>query len=242
LGEGSDEKLYTYTIITTSSNEQLRFLHDRMPVVLNNGSEDIRTWLDPNRAEWSKELQSLLKPYNGELECYPVSKDVGKVGNNSPTFMVPISSTENKSNIANFFGSAKHSAKGKEEKKGVEEAEHAALKSARIEHEADEKRMTVDDEGSEDNAPLPIPKSEGTDSKPGLKRERSGSNADDIAAATSPSKVAKTSKASGKRELLPEKASSSASTRKSRSATSNGTKRSPAKAVHGSQRITNFFN
>lgn len=84
-----------------------------MPVILNNGSEELRTWLDPKRHEWSKELQSLLKPFDGELEVYPVSKEVGKVGNNSPTFIIPIDSKENKSNIANFFakGAAKQAAK-----------------------------------------------------------------------------------------------------------------------------------
>jgi putative SOS response-associated peptidase YedK len=101
--EGDDTLHYTYTIVTTDSNKQLKFLHDRMPVILNNGSEELRTWLDPKRHEWSKELQSLLKPFDEDLDVYPVSKDVGKVGNNSPTFVVPLDSKENKSNIANFF-------------------------------------------------------------------------------------------------------------------------------------------
>lgn len=78
-----------------------------MPVILDYGSEEMRTWLDPTRKTWSKELQSILKPYEGELECYPVSKEVGKVGNNSPDFIIPVNSKENKSNIANFFANAK---------------------------------------------------------------------------------------------------------------------------------------
>ncbi|KAG5948122.1 hypothetical protein E4U59_003453 [Claviceps monticola] len=100
---GSEEKLYTYTIITTDSNKQLRFLHDRMPVVLDPGSDEMRRWVDPGSHEWSRELQALLRPFEGELEVYPVSKDVGKVGNNSPSFLVPLNSKENKNNIANFF-------------------------------------------------------------------------------------------------------------------------------------------
>lgn len=72
-------------------------------MILEPGSEGLRTWLDPQRYEWSQDLQSLLKPFNGELEIYPVSKGVGKVGNNSPLFIVPLNSRENKSNIANFF-------------------------------------------------------------------------------------------------------------------------------------------
>ena len=103
---GSEDKLYTYTIITTSSNSYLSFLHERMPVILEPGSEATGVWLDPKRSTWSKELQAMLKPYEGELECYPVSKEVGKVGNNSPDFIVPVNSKDNKSNIANFFSNA----------------------------------------------------------------------------------------------------------------------------------------
>ncbi|KAI1418707.1 DUF159-domain-containing protein [Hypoxylon sp. FL1857] len=123
--ENDDQKHYTYTIITTDSNKQLRFLHDRMPVILDNGSEDLRKWLDPKRHEWSKELQALLKPFEGELEVYPVSKDVGKVGNNSPNFIIPIDSKENKSNIANFFakGAAKNVKKEQQPKVEVKKEE-----------------------------------------------------------------------------------------------------------------------
>lgn len=76
-----------------------------MPVILEPGSDAIRTWLDPGRYEWSRELQSLLKPFDGELEVYPVSKDVGKVGNNSATFVRPLDRKDNKSNIINLFNS-----------------------------------------------------------------------------------------------------------------------------------------
>jgi hypothetical protein len=36
-------------------------------------------------------------------DSYPVKKEVGKVGEDSPLFIVPLDSAENKSNIANFF-------------------------------------------------------------------------------------------------------------------------------------------
>ncbi|KAI9768855.1 MAG: hypothetical protein M1840_004669 [Geoglossum simile] len=123
--EDSTEKLYTYTIITTSSNTQLKFLHDRMPVIFENGSNALRTWLDPNRSTWTKELQFLLKPYEGELEVYAVSKEVGKVGNNSPNFVVPVASLENKGNIKNFFkwGVKKENEEGYEAKNEEEKEE-----------------------------------------------------------------------------------------------------------------------
>jgi hypothetical protein len=76
-----------------------------MPVVLEPGSGALRTWLDPNRKQWTRELQSLLKPFQGELDIYPVSKDVGKISNDSASFIIPVDSKDNKSNIANFFRS-----------------------------------------------------------------------------------------------------------------------------------------
>ena len=160
--EGSEEKLYTYTIITTDSNKQLNFLHDRMPVILEAGSEAMRTWLDPENVGWNKELQSMLKPFGGELECYPVDKGVGKVGNNSPQFVVPVNSKENKNNIANFFGSQQANAKTKEEKQdaGMKKKE-VKQEGTQIKQEPDENRQTDSKvEGTEDNAPVPKPKDE----------------------------------------------------------------------------------
>jgi hypothetical protein len=164
-----------------------------MPVILNNGSDAIRTWLDPSRTEWSTDLQSLLKPYEGELECYQVSKDVGKVGNNSPSFLVPIDSVENKNNIANFFGNQRKAAKCKTEQQTIAKAEQDVEASTtqgghvKIGHYVNETRATTDRvEGTEDNAPMPVPGSPGlqTDEpQKGVKRERSaleddGSTAD----------------------------------------------------------------
>ncbi|KAH8818326.1 hypothetical protein F5882DRAFT_472983 [Hyaloscypha sp. PMI_1271] len=234
--EGSDEKHYTYTVITTDSNKQLKFLHDRMPVILENGSEELRTWLDPNRSTWSKELQSLLKPFQGELEVYPVSKEVGKVGNNSPNFIIPVASSRNKSNIANFFakGASKDTSKpgataktSKLDESGGESAQKETNETP-IKAE-DEDRKTVDHSGSEDNAPLPVPKEE---AKQGIKREL-----DDVPVEESLKKAAKTSASPFKTSSPPKPA------RKTRSATSNKTA-SPSKAsgkVKGSQKITNFF-
>lgn len=102
--EDAEKKLWTYTIITTSSNKQLSFLHDRMPVILD--PKDVPLWLDPNEG-WGDKVSKLLQPFKHELQCFPVSKEVGKVGNDSPDFMVAVNSSENKSNIANFFNNAK---------------------------------------------------------------------------------------------------------------------------------------
>ena len=234
--EGSDEKHYTYTIITTDANKQLSFLHDRMPVILENGSDQIRTWLDPGRSEWSKELQSLLKPFEGELECYPVSKDVGKVGNNSPAFIVPVASTENKHNIANFFSNAKKSAKGDEERQEIRKEEAEIKKQgSNIAQDPDEKRITVEQNSTEDNAPLPLSSTERE--KRGIKR--GGEAVDDV---DLPNKSIKT-RAPAADVSLASKRSVQSPEKKTRSATNNGTlKGSPAKGKNGgSQKITNFY-
>ena len=228
--QDAEEKLYSYTIITTDSNKQLSFLHDRMPVILNAGSEAMKTWLDPERNKWSKELQALLKPYDGELECYPVSKEVGKVGNNSPDFIIPIDSKENKKNIANFFDNAEK-LKASPKKGTVKE------KGINVEHEKEETgRETEDHDGSEDNAPIPVPAKEecNKESSVGQKRKLSG-EVDEM-----PAKASKI-------ESLPDKWASSTTktSKKTRSATSNeaaAMRKSPMKkAQNGSQRITNFF-
>ncbi|KAL8635998.1 MAG: hypothetical protein Q9228_006560 [Teloschistes exilis] len=235
--EGSDDKHYTYTVITTDSNKQLSFLHDRMPVILENGSDAIRTWLSPERSEWSKELQSLLRPFDGELECYAVSKEVGKVGNNSPAFIVPVASAENKSNIANFFSNAKKEAAGPAEKDKIKGEETQVLqKGFKAEAEQDEQRTTVSHDGSEDNAPLPG--SSPPFVKSGSKRAHSLEVEEhDV----SPMKAVKLEKSADKAAAgtaSPDKKTG----KKGRSATSNGTKGSPVRAGDGSQRITNFFN
>ncbi|KAI9860419.1 MAG: hypothetical protein M1813_006077 [Trichoglossum hirsutum] len=201
--EGSEEKLYTYTIITTDPNPQLKFLHDRMPVILENGSPALRTWLDPNRSTWTKELQSLLKPYDGELDVYAVSKDVGKVGNNSPSFVIPVASVENKSNIKNFFANAKNGIGG-----GIKKGP----------------AMKYESSGTPENSDTT------TKTPPTSPRKRQNKSPD---IASSPAK---------KSQRLSLTKPTSASTRKTRSATSNGTVKKPAAGKgEGSQKITNFF-
>ena len=229
--EDAEEKLYTYAIITTDSNKQLTFLHDRMPVILDAGGEAMKVWLDPERNKWSKELQSLLQPYAGELECYPVSKDVGKVGNNSPDFIVPIDSKENKKNIANFFGNAK---KGNDSpKKGLVKQEEIEIK-----HEPKEDRKTKDQDGSEDNAPLPMPADEEQKAEQ-MTGEKRGHSPESKEKAFKAVKAVKIESSSPKKTISPAKFG-----KKTRSATSNealAKKASPTKASDGSQRITNFF-
>ncbi|CAN9172677.1 unnamed protein product [Alternaria alternata] len=226
--EDSSEKLFTYSIITTDSNKQLSFLHDRMPVILDNGSDAVRTWLDPNRTEWSKELQELLKPYEGELECYPVSKDVGKVGNNSPSFLVPINSAANKNNIANFFGN---------QQKAAAESKAHGKNMVKVEHDDDETRATTDRvETTEDNAPLPVP---GTCESKGIKREHE--DEDMVASSAEGEPRSKRIAIASPTKSLAKKTSTPAKKQGTRSATSNGSAAKTSK-TDGTRKITAFFS
>jgi len=71
--EGEGKKLWSFTIITCDSNDLIKPIHHRMPVVLNK--EEEAEWLDEN-AEIS-ELLKLIKPdeYSG-WEKYKVSTEV----------------------------------------------------------------------------------------------------------------------------------------------------------------------
>lgn len=187
-----------------------------MPVILDPASDDMKTWLDPQRFEWSKGLQDCLKPFEGELECYPVSKDVGKVGNNSPTFIIPIASKENKNNIANFFANAKTKKEEEGKEKTLEEKTVGDVAGA-----ADDGGMGVSPAaGSKRKADSEL---EGEQAPPTKKTP----------ASASPTKV-KTSPSPSPSKAAPKSA-------RAISATSNGTK-SPAKGKSsGTQKITKFF-
>jgi putative SOS response-associated peptidase YedK len=61
-GAASNDVLESYTIITTSANEVLAPLHDRMPVIID--PEFYEDWMNPLLTE-TQALQPLLKPYPG---------------------------------------------------------------------------------------------------------------------------------------------------------------------------------
>jgi len=82
------EKLLTFTIITTTANELMESIHDRMPVILHEKDEGI--WLDPQLADTDK-LSPLLKPYSSkEMEAYKVSTFVNSPKNNGPKCIEPV--------------------------------------------------------------------------------------------------------------------------------------------------------
>jgi putative SOS response-associated peptidase YedK len=78
----------TFTIVTTSPNEVMSEIHNRMPVVLDD--TEWATWLDPRLPD-PGELLAFLGPREGpELRITPVSRLVNDVRNDGPELVVPV--------------------------------------------------------------------------------------------------------------------------------------------------------
>lgn len=70
------DEIEAFIIVTTTPNEAVKKLHNRMPVIL---PPDIwNGWLDYSVGE------EALRPYSGTTETYRVSKDVNSVRNDRP--------------------------------------------------------------------------------------------------------------------------------------------------------------
>jgi putative SOS response-associated peptidase YedK len=82
-----DSTVLSCTIITTTPNQLLADIHNRMPVILPTSAYD--TWLDP--AERSPaQLDGLLKPYPAaEMTAVPVSTLVNNPKNDGPECIAP---------------------------------------------------------------------------------------------------------------------------------------------------------
>lgn len=78
----------TFTIITTTPNETMAPIHDRMPVVL--ADSDWATWLDPGRSDRGELLALLAARREPELLVQPVSRLVNDVRNDGPELVAPI--------------------------------------------------------------------------------------------------------------------------------------------------------
>jgi putative SOS response-associated peptidase YedK len=82
------EELHSCTIITTSANDDVADVHDRMPVVL--GREDWGPWLDEDNDDLDT-LGKLLVPAPPRvIELHPVSTDVNNVRNKGRHLIDPV--------------------------------------------------------------------------------------------------------------------------------------------------------
>lgn len=82
------ELLRTATIITTSPNELMSGIHDRMPAILSRDDEAF--WLDAD-ADEAPQLLKLLRSYPDEaLRAHPVSTQVNSPGFDAPSCITSI--------------------------------------------------------------------------------------------------------------------------------------------------------
>lgn len=80
------EPIESFTVLTTESNELIRPLHDRMPVILNFDQYD--AWLDPHTK--LDDLKGMLKPYSADAMCMtPVSSRVNDPKNEGAECLEP---------------------------------------------------------------------------------------------------------------------------------------------------------
>ena len=81
------DPIKTACILTTSPNQTVKAVHDRMPVILDPA--DFQIWLDPREGK-PEDFQHLMKPYPAELMVsYSVSTYVNSPKNNSPQCIQP---------------------------------------------------------------------------------------------------------------------------------------------------------
>lgn len=82
-----NHEIGSFTIITTTANELMAPIHDRMPVILDKEASQL--WLGPTE---SIQLQSLLKPFpSDKMKAFRVSELVNSVKNEGPELLEPVS-------------------------------------------------------------------------------------------------------------------------------------------------------
>jgi putative SOS response-associated peptidase YedK len=78
----SDEVITSFSILTTTPNKEMSYIHDRMPVIINN-KEQQEKWL--NNIDLSSALSVLQTLEDDCLDIFPVSKRVNSVSFNEPS-------------------------------------------------------------------------------------------------------------------------------------------------------------
>lgn len=88
------KNILSFAIITTSPNDLMRSVHDRMPVILSREEED--EWLDPDMIE-PERIKKFLDPYPAlEMKSWKISTLVNKPQNDFKEILNPLSSESEK--------------------------------------------------------------------------------------------------------------------------------------------------
>jgi putative SOS response-associated peptidase YedK len=91
---GREDELRSFTIITTSANDLMSPIHDRMPVILDE--KDEARWLDPELGK-PEDVLPLLVPYPPHaMECWEVSSYVNSYKNKGEECIRPLISSHSR--------------------------------------------------------------------------------------------------------------------------------------------------
>ncbi|MBL7856802.1 MAG: SOS response-associated peptidase [Cyclobacteriaceae bacterium] len=97
--DNDGSQIQTFTLLTITSNEVVRNISERMPVLLDKSAE--KKWLNPESTE--NELISILTPYEAsKMNHYPVSPRINMVGIDVPSLIIPTPPTDQFGNLTLF--------------------------------------------------------------------------------------------------------------------------------------------
>jgi putative SOS response-associated peptidase YedK len=80
--------VWSATVITTTAQDSLGQIHDRMPMLVERTGYD--AWLDASLTDPDDVGKLLVPAAPGRLTAYPVSKDVNTVKNNGAALVAPL--------------------------------------------------------------------------------------------------------------------------------------------------------
>ncbi|XP_034571038.1 uncharacterized protein [Setaria viridis] len=125
------EVIHTFTILTTRASTSLKWLHDRMPVILGD-NDSVNVWLN----DASVKLEEITSPYEGaDLVWYPVTSAMGKTSFDGPECIKELHMGPSEKPISKFFTkkSTAHDQSVKPEKTTLEFAETHSSRASKVE-------------------------------------------------------------------------------------------------------------
>jgi len=87
INRTAEYPVYTYTIITVDASKNLKWMHNRMPAILD-GDDAVDKWLDSENVSLEEAL-TLLKPVNN-VNYHPVTISMGNVRTQGPECILPL--------------------------------------------------------------------------------------------------------------------------------------------------------
>lgn len=100
-GPSQDQRLFSFTIITTRPNRLQAPIHDRMPAILH--ARDYDQWLDRSLDDEAA-LQGVLLPYEAELMVSgPVNRHVNNARNDDAQCIEPVELPEGDGGLGGLF-------------------------------------------------------------------------------------------------------------------------------------------